>query len=369
MSEAMNGVKQEDGLAVKDEPVDMATPMSSMSEEVEEEDTGELSMPKDASDEGSYPGIFLTRVPKDLYNGVNTAVKRQDEPQRIGTVRVWNLPDGKQEMRVYFNRDCPGLQMVAKDYEFDVTNMNPINTYIFTEKDLPGYRPGAWNHRSARNDRVQKVGGGNNRHMRGRRSIPKKTALVGFSKHEFSLHPLETEEYYRIEKMKDRANAEADAKSTTQTFKSVATDAEGRPGVNLWGKFTQPVPPPGARVNRQLHKAERLPQNELIDKLVDCFRRYAYWHFKTLVREVQQPEAYVKETLSKIAVLVKSGTYANTYMLSQQYRDMDAMNVQEAAEQAAPQLAGDDIESDTEMKMEGENEGEETRVSNMEDAP
>lgn len=365
MADVANGVKQEYGAGVKDEPSDAGTPMSAISEEVEEEDTGELSMPRDASDESAYPGLFLARVPKDLYNGISSAERRLDEPIRIGTVKIWSDTDPAtgqlridpktkqtigQHMRVYFNRDVPELQLVAKDYDFDVVNNNPINTYIFTEKDLPGYRAAHWNSRSyQRSDRIQKSYGANNsRNMnRQRRSIPKKTALVGYSRQEASLHPIENEEYARIEAAKDRAAARAEALAATRAFENLPPGMIDRPGMGgLWSQFTKA----GAKAkpaNRQLNKAERLPQNELIDAIVNCFRRYPYWGFKTLVRDLRQPEAYVKETLNKIAVLVKSGPFANNYMLSQQYKELN--NMQDSLDQGvaiAPQLQGEDAESD-----------------------
>lgn len=375
MADVMNGVQQEYGMNIKDEPSDVGTPMSAISEEVEEEDTGELTMPRDENDPASYPGLYLARVPKDLYHGISDAERRLNEPVRIGTVKVWTDldpttgkprldPKTKQiaqpHMRVYFNRDIQELQMVAKDYDFDVVNHNPINTYIFTEKDLPGYKAGPWNYRSSqRTDRVQKPYGASNNNRnynnRQRRSIPKKTALVGYSKQEASLHPIENEEYARIERAKDLAAAHADAQASTRAFQSLPADIVDRPGANLWSTFTRAAPR-GRPVNRQLNKAERLPQNELIDKLADCFRRYAYWGFKTLVREVQQPEAYVKETLNKIAVLVKNGTFANNYMLSQQYRTL--YKIQEDLDQgvAAPVAVGEDLESDPDGDVKGEDD-------------
>jgi transcription initiation factor TFIIF subunit beta len=58
-----------------------------------------------------------------------------------------------------------------------------------------------------------------------------------------------------------------------------------------------------------------MPQNELLDLIFDCFKRYNYWSLKSLKSELNQPEAYLKSTLEKVAVLVKSGRFAMTWTL------------------------------------------------------
>jgi transcription initiation factor TFIIF subunit beta len=58
-----------------------------------------------------------------------------------------------------------------------------------------------------------------------------------------------------------------------------------------------------------------MPQNELLDRIFDCFRQFRYWPFKTLKAKLQQPEAYLKETLEMVAHLVKSGDFAMTWEL------------------------------------------------------
>jgi transcription initiation factor TFIIF subunit beta len=70
---------------------------------------------------------------------------------------------------------------------------------------------------------------------------------------------------------------------------------------------------PGQKTQTQ--KAARMPQNELLDRLFACFRKYKYWSMKALRAELQQPEAYLRETLEKIAVLAKSGRFATQWSL------------------------------------------------------
>jgi transcription initiation factor TFIIF subunit beta len=58
-----------------------------------------------------------------------------------------------------------------------------------------------------------------------------------------------------------------------------------------------------------------MPQNELLDKIFECFQKYNYWSMKALRVELQQPEAYLRETLERVAVLAKSGRFATQWSL------------------------------------------------------
>ena len=50
-----------------------------------------------------------------------------------------------------------------------------------------------------------------------------------------------------------------------------------------------------------------MPQNELMDMIFDCFKDYKYWTLASLKQRLRQPEAFLKETLDKIASLTRSG--------------------------------------------------------------
>lgn len=72
---------------------------------------------------------------------------------------------------------------------------------------------------------------------------------------------------------------------------------------------------PSVRSRPQENKAARIPRNELLDKLHDCFKEYKYWPMSALKQRLNQPEHYLKETLSMIAELVRSGPYNATWKL------------------------------------------------------
>lgn len=96
-----------------------------------------------------------------------------------------------------------------------------------------------------------------------------------------------------------------------------------------------------------------MPQNELMDLIFDCFKDYKYWTLASLKQRLRQPEAFLKETLDKVASLTRSGTMTGKYQLKPeaapaQYGDAGAFNnvKAEAAPDADPN--GPDITDDDE---------------------
>ena len=108
-------------------------------------------------------------------------------------------------------------------------------------------------------------------------------------------------------------------------------------------------------------KAIRIPRNDLLDLLLNCFKRYKYWPLKALKAELQQPEAYLKEVLDEVATLMRQGPHAMTWKLK------DAYNMEQydgAADAQAPRGAlgaeglsdlGEDVTDDEGERMKMEN--------------
>lgn len=71
-------------------------------------------------------------------------------------------------------------------------------------------------------------------------------------------------------------------------------------------------------------KAARIPENELLDIIIEKFSTYRYWSFRNLRAEIRQPEAYLKQTLEKVAKHIRQGDFANTYTLKNQEDPMTA---------------------------------------------
>lgn len=66
-----------------------------------------------------------------------------------------------------------------------------------------------------------------------------------------------------------------------------------------------------------------MPRNELLDALFQCFSEFEYWSLKGLREKLNQPEAYLKETLESIAILQKTGAFALKWHLKPEYKTRD----------------------------------------------
>ena len=91
----------------------------------------------------------------------------------------------------------------------------------------------------------------------------------------------------------------------------------------------------------QESKAARIPQNELLDLIGDCFKRYTYWPLKSLKAELNQPEAYLKQTLEMVAHLVRQGPHAMTWQLNRDAKIgafADVVAIDGLLEKTAPEV-------------------------------
>lgn len=64
----------------------------------------------------------------------------------------------------------------------------------------------------------------------------------------------------------------------------------------------------------------RIPRDKLLDELFAMFSQKEHWSIKGLRERTQQPEAYLKETLSEIATLHRSGEHNGTWELMPNYK-------------------------------------------------
>ena len=65
----------------------------------------------------------------------------------------------------------------------------------------------------------------------------------------------------------------------------------------------------------------RMPRNQLLDQLFELFKKQPRWSIRPLRERVQQPEVYLKEVLSDIAFLHKSGEYNGLWELQDFVKD------------------------------------------------
>ena len=64
-----------------------------------------------------------------------------------------------------------------------------------------------------------------------------------------------------------------------------------------------------------------MPRNQLLDMLFALYRERPRWSAKELRARTEQPEAYLKEVLSEIADLHRSGEFNGLYELKPNFKD------------------------------------------------
>ncbi|KAL7627411.1 hypothetical protein AAE478_001604 [Parahypoxylon ruwenzoriense] len=360
------GIKPEPG--IKSEPDDVGASPAAMSEDDIYEDAGDLEFydPNDVN----AAAVYLTHVPKYLYDA--WAHLDDDAEIRIGTVRQWNEPGPngqmKQRISMLIDHRLSQHQSVPKEYNLEVKDMQLTNTFLFTEQDLPGFKsksqgansdiPAYLRPKPDRPREEKKPEENNKGNRKGRyqpyyrKAIPKKTVLSGRFRHELNCQPVWTEETKHLLSIR---NNDAMKPRATTTLTSAAKptgliQAGAHVSNDKFGNFIRAAVPETKKAKKQaVEKAARLPKSDLRDLLFKCFEKWSYWPMKALKASLNQPEAWLRENLEDVAVLHKTGPFANHWELNSDHKA--ALNIL-GAEGAAP---------DTIM------EGEESEEEEMED--
>ncbi|KAI4257973.1 MAG: hypothetical protein LQ352_001406 [Teloschistes flavicans] len=335
-------VKMEDA-QIKVEPPSAAASPAAQSDDDIYEDAGDLDF------SGARQGLFLTRIPKYLWDSWSTLDDEQEI--QLGTVRVEGALEDIKRMSLFLSPTAVNQKTIPREYNMHMANRASLNTYVFTEKDLNGFaarnqrgadgntdggkspsqppRPWFQNrpvHNSPSRDSTK-------RFQPYRRTIPKQTALVGQVGTEINCLPVENADYRRT---MDARTKEAMLKPRRET-KMVDKVPQGQvyapAGARQPNKFEigftkQTKPAPGKGQN---FKAARIPANEIKDMIFNCFRKWQYWPLRGLKNQLKQPESYIKQQLEEIAQLIRTGPFANTWQLRPEYKISSYDNVKEEA--------------------------------------
>ncbi|KAK4891176.1 hypothetical protein LTR27_010250 [Elasticomyces elasticus] len=278
---------------------------------------------------------WLVKTPEDLWKAWADIYKDAPDntPIEVGKLRLYHQPPGKedpktQKIQIRLHQHTPQFQSISKQYNLAVTTGEYSNVVVFSEKDVPGQkpqqygrnRPGAFQQAGSKPTGIPGRNGVN-KPGRSRSAIPKQTSLAPRIQHEATATPIIDAEY---EAAFARSWAAHVAPKSHTTFLN-SVDRSLHPGLtsnlNSFSSFGLSSRPgrggkraAGGAV-RSKDKNVRMPKSDLLDALQGCFRRYRYWSLKTLRTELQQPEAWIKEVLEDIAVLVRSGDFAMNYTL------------------------------------------------------
>lgn len=98
------------------------------------EDAGDLEFNTDQA----YKSLYLAKLPKFVWDAWSTI--DDDAEIRIGTIRMESDQDNRQSLSMLLNPDLAVHQTLPREYKLDVQQEAVSNTFMFTEKDLPGFK-------------------------------------------------------------------------------------------------------------------------------------------------------------------------------------------------------------------------------------
>ncbi|KAF3089776.1 hypothetical protein TWF569_011917 [Orbilia oligospora] len=348
-------------------PASIGSPMSEDDEQFE--DAGDLDMTKG--------GVIAWLVKMPDFVLENWHKIDDDEEIHLADIRVYNTPaafpgakkqEPPQERLKLFLTDNKYNEGIPKKFDMAVTDRNVRNTFVFTEKDMPGFENRARGIGTDGNPIIpsrllqpeknfdRKFGkGGNNNNKKFqpffRKAIPKRTALVGTVRHEAVVTPVDSIEFAKYLKRKRDIMEEEQRKKHIVVLDKILPGAP-LPTTND-NLFDQAIQKPGTEKKKtQENKATRMPRNELLDALFTCFSEYEFWTLKGLRERLNQPEAYLKETLESIATLLKTGPFALKWQLKPEYKTRDIEAIKKEVREDLGTDAGEEFDDDEEEEME-----------------
>ncbi|GBE88039.1 Transcription initiation factor IIF subunit beta [Sparassis crispa] len=154
------------------------------------------------------------------------------------------------------------------------------------------------------------------------RSPARITKLIGAVKRECSLRPVLSDKYRQRLKQRIRA---ANARSRQiKLLEDVHPGGRGAVNMLASGAAHQApfnfVPPKPKPAKGQFERMTRMPRNQLLDELFDAFSEREHWSMKWLRERTQQPETYLREVLSEIAFIHRSGEHNGSWELLQNFK-------------------------------------------------
>ncbi|EPS38587.1 hypothetical protein H072_7687 [Dactylellina haptotyla CBS 200.50] len=353
-------------------PASAPSPMSEDDEQYE--DAGDLDMTK-----GNIIA-WLVKMPDFVLE--NWHKIDEDEEIHLANVRVYHntpappsrAPDSagepQEKLKLYLTNNKYN-EGIPKKFDMVVTDRNVKNTFLFTEKDMPGFENKA---RGIGNDgnpiipsrllqpektydrKFGAKGANNNNNGKKftpffRKAIPKRTALVGTVRHEAVVTPMDGMEFAKYLKRKRDIMEEEQRKKHIQVLEKILPGAPLPTSIeNLFDHAIQK--PGGEKKKTQENKATRMPRNELLDALFICFSEYEFWTLKGLRERLNQPEAYLKETLESIATLLKTGPFALKWQLKPEYKSRDIESIKKEVREDLGTDAEGEFDDDEEEEME-----------------
>ncbi|TFK49798.1 hypothetical protein OE88DRAFT_1662476 [Heliocybe sulcata] len=149
------------------------------------------------------------------------------------------------------------------------------------------------------------------------------TIMTGRVAHECNMKPVFNESYR--ERMRARHRHYNEPKRSIQRIEESVSGGQGMVNMLSSGAvpsgFSDLVSTKQRVAKGQFERMARMPRNQLLDLLFNLFRERPQWSIRVLRERTQQPEAYLKEVLSEIASLHRSGEFSGLWELKSSFKD------------------------------------------------
>lgn len=193
-----------------------------------------------------------------------------------------------------------------------------------------------------------------------RKPITKQTAIAGIVEKDLECVPVKNEAFYVLEvqetenmlKIPERPQAIFGKSGNRQP--AYVLSQEERKKLNKQSAAKKQA----AKDNR----TARVSRSDLIDRLLLCFKKHRIWGLRDLKAEVNQPEAYLRDTLQEIAFMWKAGDFNGKWELKNEFKAQDAQLLNPTNSEVAPEVeesefdrSGKDDDDDDDEKMDFEN--------------
>ncbi|KAG9284248.1 hypothetical protein G9A89_002058 [Geosiphon pyriformis] len=255
---------------------------------------------------------WLVKLPKFLSE---RWLNQEREDNDLGFVRIYEQDSSTPGKIKLLLSDIDAHADIPKEYDLTITNPDLKDSYSFYEK---------------------------------KDSNDKETGAVSMQAtihHQCFVTPIQGTDYSR--KLRERTIQAGQPKRPIKMIDDAGTN------MNAITRFGDLVPKKVKVPMEQ--KTTRMPKDDLLDLLFRAFEQYAYWTLKGLKDYVKQPESYLKEVLTEIAILDKRGSYNNCYHLKTEY-NVDADNVNDTI---APEASAALIDRENEEDSDGQEYHEE----------
>ncbi|KIX93053.1 uncharacterized protein Z520_11326 [Fonsecaea multimorphosa CBS 102226] len=323
------------------------------------EDAGDLDFSQ------AQQQLWLSHIPKTLWE---TLSKLQDDDEiEIGKIRVEGAESNPSRVSLLLY-PLPAFENEPKEYNLftapreKLRSRRPGQALVFSEKDLPGYKPRtfAWDDVDEEGNPGQGRSFLHERHKREqkkkenkgrfvpytRRPIPKQTAITGTIAKEFEAVPVKNDEYFVLEN-KQAAELLKVPEREQAIFATGDYDPEKTNRLITTARERQAAIKTAISKKNTIkdNRAARVEKHFLIDKLLDLFRQHRIWGLRDLKAKVNQPEAYLRETLSEIAFMWKSGDFNGKWELKQEFKQQDTTLLNPTGVDVAPKVEDSDMDT------------------------